>query len=139
MNPAKDVYRIDRDARRFHVDEQEADPLLALAGVVRAHKAEHPVGDVCARGPDLGSADDVLITLPDGARLQRGKVGSGAGLRISLAPDHAFLADQGQETVLLGVRPPGVKNRRQHTGAERGQLGAFGDGRFLVPDVLLRR
>ena len=55
--------RLDRDARRLHVDQQERDALLPLALVRGAHQAEDPVGGLRQRRPGLLAVDDVEVAL----------------------------------------------------------------------------
>ena len=59
-----------------------------LRGVgVGAGEQDHPVGVLGAGGPDLLAVDDVVVAVADGAGLEGGEVGAGAGLAEALAPD----------------------------------------------------
>ena len=57
------VDRIDLDAGRLHVDQQEGDALLPLALVRGPHQAEDPVGPMGVGRPDLLAVDDVVVAL----------------------------------------------------------------------------
>jgi hypothetical protein len=87
------------DARIVHVDQQEADALVLLAGV-GAHQAEAHVGPLAAGGPDLLAVDQEVVALVLGLGLQRGEVGAGARLGEALAPAH-FLPGDGADVLLL--------------------------------------
>src|SRR5579871_3234353 len=73
---------------RLHVDEDEGDAFLRFAGAgIGPAKHEDPVGEVAKGGPGLLAVDEVKIALALSPRLKRGKIGSGAGLGIALAPE----------------------------------------------------
>ncbi|MCY1230498.1 hypothetical protein D9M72_429110 [compost metagenome] len=56
-----------RDAGRMHVEQQERDAFLPLRLAAGAHQAEHPVGPLRMRGPDLGAVQDVVLAVAVGA------------------------------------------------------------------------
>src|SRR5579859_525144 len=60
-------------AWRRHIDQQKADPFVLLA-LVCTDKTEAPVGQMRARGPDLLTVDQPVVTLVLGARLQARQV-----------------------------------------------------------------
>ena len=74
--------------------------MLGRVGV-GAHEAENPVGFIRVRGPDFRAVDQELIALVLGAGLQRCEVGTGAGLRVSLAPSNLAAGDFRQMLALL--------------------------------------
>src|SRR3546814_1716283 len=78
--------RLDRYARRLHVEQQKADPRLRLALVRGADEREHAVREMRVRRPYLRSIEDIILAIGHRAQLQRGKVRSRAGLRKALAP-----------------------------------------------------
>src|SRR5271166_6913701 len=74
-----------REARRFHVEQQESDSLLLLAGVAGAHQREHPIGMLRLGGPDFLTIDDILIAIARGAGFEGGEVRTRAWLGKALA------------------------------------------------------
>ncbi len=58
------------DAGRFHVDENVGDAAVLGRLGIGAHQAEHPVGVLCAGGPDFLAVDDEFIADDLGARAQ---------------------------------------------------------------------
>ena len=75
------------DAGRLHVDQDVRDAAVLRRLGIGAHQAEHPVGVLRARGPDLLAVDDELVADELGAGAQRRQVGAGARLGVALAPD----------------------------------------------------
>ena len=71
---------IDAHAGGGHVDQDECDALLLLAGRIRPYKAEHHVGFVGVRRPDLGAVADVVVAIFDGGHGEGGEVRSGVRL-----------------------------------------------------------
>ena len=96
--------RIDRDARRFHVDQKLCQPVAAVfIGRRRgAEQAEHIVGDMGVAGPDLGAVD-----LPAAVDLGRSGLGGeqiGAGAGLAHADDEAqFAAADAWKYILFDV------------------------------------
>src|SRR3546814_17383369 len=64
--------RLDADARRGHVEQQETDPRLWLALGRGTDEAEHAVGEMGVGGPDLRAVADILPAIEVGAHLERG-------------------------------------------------------------------
>ncbi len=129
------------DARRLHVDQQEADAGLRLGVGIGADQEEAPVGVLTERRPRLLAVDDVVFLAvlghALGAGLQGGEVGAGTRLGIALAPPDLAVTDIGQELGFLLLGPEGVDHGRQHRDAERQDAQGVGAGLFLRPDVLL--
>ena len=71
---------------RLHVDEEVGDAAVLRRIRVGAGEHEHPVGGMRAGGPDLLAVDDEVVAIADGASLEAGEVGAGAGLAVALAP-----------------------------------------------------
>jgi len=130
--------RPDRDARRLHVDEQEADPLVLGRIGVGAHEQEAPVGDVRHRRPDLLAVDDEMLAVQHAARLEVGEVGARVRLRESLAPQLVGGQDLLQMPRLLGRRAVLHQRRAEHREpAAVDELGRLGARHFLEEDDLL--
>src|SRR5690606_37526956 len=89
-------------------------------------------------GPDLGAVDDIVVTVPNGAGLQRGQVRTGTGLGISLTPD--LLAGQDLRQVLLFLLLGAVaeQHRADHPCAEMHRPRCAAEEYLLLEDVLLR-
>ena len=109
-----------RDAGRFHVEQQEADPALLGLGR-RPHQAEDPVGLVGIAGPHLLAVDQPVIALVLGLGLEPGEVGAGARLRIALAPADLAARDLRQIVSLLLLGAEREQRRPEHRDAEAGQ------------------
>src|SRR5205085_11943580 len=60
-----------RDARRFHIDQQERNALLWTRVAARAHQAEDPIGILAERVPGLLAVDAVMSAFAHRARAQR--------------------------------------------------------------------
>ena len=74
------------DARGLHVDQDVGDAAMFRRVGIGADEAEHPVGVLRARGPDLLAVHHELVADDLRARAQGGQVGARAGLGVSLAP-----------------------------------------------------
>ena len=73
--------RPDGDARRLEVDQELAQPLVAVAVLARgAHQRDAVVVAMRARGPDLGAVDAEAARHRLGAGAHRGEVGARIGL-----------------------------------------------------------
>ena len=131
--------RADGDARRFHVDQQEADAFLLLRIGIGANKEEAPVGMLRHGGPGFLAIDDIMIAITHGFCAQRSEVGTGAGLRITLTPPVIARQDAGKEAGLLLGRAEGIDNGADHRQAEGHGADAIGSGQFFRPDEALRR
>src|SRR3546814_20914560 len=77
--------RLDLDAGRVHLEQDKSDTLLRLDIRIGAHEAEHAIGEMRVRRPDLRSVQYIIVAVADRAQLQRGKVGPRSRLRIALA------------------------------------------------------
>ena len=55
------------DAGSFHIDQNVGNPAMLGRLGIGAHQAEHPVGILRARGPDLLAVDDELVAMDFGA------------------------------------------------------------------------
>jgi hypothetical protein len=93
--------RPDRDARRLHREQQVADAGVLDRVGLGAHQAEDHVGFMRGGGPDLLAVDDEVVAVLDPARLQRGQVRPGIGLRIALAPGQLAAQRRGDVLLLL--------------------------------------
>ena len=70
-----------RDVRRLEVDQDLAQPLVAIAVLARgAHQRDAVVVAMGARGPDLGAVDPEAARHRLGTGADRGKVGARVGL-----------------------------------------------------------
>src|SRR2546421_730567 len=90
-----------RDARRFHIDQQERNALLWTRVGARAHQAEDPIGILAERVPGLLAVDAVMSVFAHRARAQRRQIGPRTGLRIPLAPPVLAGNDARQKVILL--------------------------------------
>jgi hypothetical protein len=93
------------DARRLHVDEQEADALVLGGRGIGPHEEEAPVGDVPHARPHLLPVDDVMVAVAHGARLEIREVGARVRLGKPLAPHVISREDALEKPRLLGRRP----------------------------------
>src|SRR5260370_20326204 len=71
----------------------------------------HPPRVMGAGVPYLPAVDLEEVALIDGAGLQRGQGGTGAGFRVALAPGLAPPEHRSQEAALLRLRPPPHQGR----------------------------
>src|SRR5208282_3606402 len=79
-----------------------------------------------------------MIALQFGARLQRGEIGAGAGLRISLAPADFTARDFRQMLFLLRLVAVLQQRRTEHPDAEAVERRAASErGHFLAQDFRL--
>ena len=131
--------RADGDARRFHVDQQEADAFLLLCVGIGADKEKAPVGMLRHGRPCFLAIDDIVVAVAYGFCAQRSEVGTGAGFRITLTPPVIARQDAGKEAGLLLGRAEGVNNRANHRQAEGHGADAIGSRQFFGPDETLRR
>ena len=90
------------DARRLHVDEQIADPVMLGRVGIGAHQQKAPIGEMRARGPHLLPVDDEMVAAIDGARPEAGEVAARAGFGKALAP--ALLAGKDARQMALFLR-----------------------------------
>ncbi len=109
------------DARRRHVEQDEANAQMLGRLGVGADQTEYPVGLIGVGGPDLLAVDDPVVATIFRPRLDRGQVGAGAGLGIALTPADLAAHDGRQEALLLFLGAKGQQRRAQHPDAEAGQ------------------
>ena len=138
---ADQLNRLDRDARAFHVDQDEADALLLLDGGVGAHQGVHPVSRVAVGGPDFRAVDDEVAVLILARRgLQAGQVGAGIGLAETLAPAHAAFHHGRQVLAFLRFGAQFEQHRPKHPHAQVELGRAAGQAQhFLLDDARLLR
>ena len=131
--------RVDLDAfRREVVDQDEGNALLLLFRIrVGPHEAEHLVRLMRARGPDLRAVDDVVVAVRRRLALERGKVGTGAGFRIALAPPVRAVENARQVMVELFLRAMAHQRRPDHGKTHIGTGRRAGGGAFRRPDETL--
>src|SRR4051794_35585352 len=100
---------------------------------IGADETEDPVGVVGVGGPDLRPRDDEIVAVALGAGLQRGEIGAGVRLGVTLAPADLARRDLWQMLFLLGLitvleqsRPehPDAKTRQRRTRADFSHLRA---------------
>ena len=127
----------DRHAGCGHVDEQEGDAFLLFSLAAGAHEAKNHVGVLRQRGPCLLAVDDIVVALPLRLCFERCEIGTGAGLRIALAPPVVAGVDARQVVVLLRLVAEFHDDRCHHGEAEGDQRGRAGGGILFVEDVPL--
>ena len=91
------------DARRVHVDDEQADALVLRHVGIGAHVAEALLGDHGVARPDLLAVDDEVVAVELGAGLQAGEVGARVGLAHADAPDRVAADRRRHELLLLVV------------------------------------
>ena len=131
--------RANGDTRGRHVDQQEGDAALLLSFGVGTHQTEDPVGVLAQRGPGFLTVDDVVIAIAHGAGLQRGQVGTGARLGVTLTPPVGAVEDARQVGGFLFFGAELDDYRSNHVDAERHQTRCAGSGGLFVKDVLFDR
>ena len=80
-------------------------PLCLARRRIGAHETENPIGLVGVARPDFLAVDDEMIASVLGARCERGEIGSGVRLGITLAPADFAAHDRRQKFLLLRFRP----------------------------------
>src|SRR5262245_4378724 len=117
-----------RDARRLHVDQQEADALVFGGAGVGPYEQKAPVGDVGHAGPHFLAVHDEVIAVAHRARLQIGQIGARVRLREALAPELVGCQDLGQMALSLSRRAAlhegGAEHRDAAAAHELRRLGA---------------
>ena len=97
--------RANLNARRPHIDQQEADACLLGTLARGAHQKEAPLGKLGGAGPYLAAPHPVVpalaITLTLRAGAQAGEIGTGVGLGIALTPDFRVAGQRRQEAGAL--------------------------------------
>ena len=92
-------------------------PRCLGASRVGAYEGEDGVGGVGGGGPDLLAVEDEVVAVADGAGLEGGEVGAGAGLGVALGPG-GFAGEDGRQ-VLAALLLAAVEDERwaQHARA----------------------
>ena len=126
----------DGNARRLHVQQQEADAHLADGLVRGPHQAEHPVRPLGIGGPDLRAVQDIVVAIPLGLERQGGQVRSRARLGIALAPPGVGGQDPGQVFGLLLGGAEGHDHRGAHGQPHVRGRGRARQGHLHLEDVL---
>ncbi len=130
--------RANADLLLLHVHQEVREPLVLRRVRVGARHEHAPLRLVGERRPHLLAGDDPLVAVPHRARLQRGEVRAGLGLREPLAPD--LLRGQDRRQVALALLLGAVRDhgRPAHREPEhvRGLRRARADD-LLVEDRLL--
>jgi len=109
---------------------------VLFPGGVGAHQAENPVGEVGIGGPDFLAVDDEIVAVAFGAGLQRGEIGAGIRLGITLAPADQPGGDFWQVLLFLRIGAVFEQRRPQHRDAEGNQRRPRADRRHLLADDL---
>ncbi len=127
------------DARGRHREQDVAYALVLGALAFGAHETEDHVRALGGGGPDFLAVDEKIAAVFNPARLQRGKIGACAGLRIALTPDD-FTAQGGRDVLALLFFAADFQQRRnQHRNALPGNSGwRFGTGEFFGNDTRLK-
>ena len=95
----------DPDAWAVQIDQQKADAGLPRLSIgIGAQERVHPIRMMRPCRPDLMSAHREMIACKGRARGKAGKIGAGAGLGITLRPDHSPRDDGRQMLRLLRRR-----------------------------------
>ncbi|MNO51578.1 hypothetical protein D3C76_419760 [compost metagenome] len=126
-----------RDARGFHIDQQERNAALLTGLGVGAHQAEHPVGKVRQGGPGFLAVDHVVIALAHCAGFQRRQIRTGTRLGVALAPPVLTGKNSGKEVCFLLGGAELDDHWRDHFQAERHHLRCARGKAFLVENMLL--
>ena len=126
-----------RDARRFHIDQQERNALLWTRVAAEAHQAEDPIGILAERVPGLLAVDAVMSAFAHRAGAQRCEIGARTGLRIPLAPPVLAGNDARQKVILLCGSCEAHEHRGDHAQRERDLWRRAGRRTLFVEDVLL--
>lgn len=125
------------DARTIHLHQQECDALLRLAGIVRSHQAENPVGFGGMGRPDFRSVEDQVVPIHHCRHLQRGEVRSRPRLRITLAEEYLARQDAGQEMGLLRGRAEPDDDMGDHVDTHGRQGWRPRRNPFPIEDIML--
>src|SRR3546814_5975267 len=129
--------RLDAEARRGQVEQQETDPRLWLALGRGTDEAEHAVGEMGVGGPDLRAVEDIIPAIAVGAKLERGEIRPRARFRKALAPIILARQDARQIMRALFRRPVMHDDRRDHFQPHWGEVGGAGARAFGGEDVAL--
>src|SRR5213078_3775621 len=112
--------------------QDEADALVLGRRRLAADQAEHPVGLVGVRGPDLVAVDDEGVAVAYGARVERGQVGAGAGLAVALTPADFAAHDLRDVLGALLLAAELEQHRAEHPQPEALERGARVDAAHLL-------
>jgi hypothetical protein len=86
-------------------------------------------------GPELGTVDDVALTVAHGARLQRGEIRAGIRFGKSLAPEHITVGNAGKNAFLLVLGTEFDRRRPKHAGAENHRPRRIGQCDLALENV----
>ena len=126
------------DPRRLHVHDEQRDPLVSRYVRIGAREHAAPARELAPRDPGLLAVEDPAVIRLDGARAQRGEIGSRLRLGEALAPDLVGREDGRDVASLLLVGAEGEQRRAEHVQADdRDELRRSGGGELLVDDDLL--
>ena len=112
-----------------------------LRGIgIGAHQENAPVGILTQAGPDFLAVNQEIVPVQHRLRLQRRQVGSGIGLRKSLAPDLVGIENLGNVALLLGLGAVLHEGRANDADPQAvGRLRRPGAGHFLPVNGLLNQ
>lgn len=114
-------------------------PRCLRSSIDVARQAEHHVGVLGQRGPDLRAVDDVMVAVADRPGLERGEVGTGARFRKALAPPVVAGQDPRQIAALLFLAAKGDDHWADHVDAKGNHARRAGGGNFAVEQIALDR
>ena len=98
-------------ARRAHVDEDLAQPVVSIRTLARAHQGDHPVVLVRAGRPHLGAVHDPPALGGHGTRHHRRQIAARVGFAHPDTERQLAPADGGEEAILL-LRGPDLGDQR---------------------------
>ncbi|MEZ4480508.1 MAG: hypothetical protein R3B97_05040 [Dehalococcoidia bacterium] len=125
------------DARCLHVEQKVTDAAVLGRIGVRTGDEDAHIGAVCAGRPDLLAVDDVVVAIADCAGLERGEIGSGAGLTEELTPGIFAAEDAMEVAVFLLLRAVDHDRWAGPSVADPAGAGRTTPGELLVEDELL--
>ena len=111
---------------------------MLLGFRIGAARQPHVIGVLDQAGPHLLPVDDVIVTVTDRRRAQRGQVGAGLGLGVADREVELTARDLGQEEGLLLVRTEMHDCRRYRIDRQE-RHRCTGDGGFVGEDQLVHR
>ena len=130
--------RVHLDTFTLHIDQDERNALLLLAGVIGAHQAENPVGVLGIRRPDLGAVDNEIIAIALCFGFETRQVRARSRLGVTLTPPIFTLENARQEIFFLLICPVGHDDVGDHHQTKRHHVRDAGKGSLGFVDVLLR-
>ena len=140
MRTIDQLDRLHFDARRVHVDKDEADAFLRfLRRRVRTAEEESPIRVLRQRGPGLLAIQNIMVAVANRCRLEACKVRTCAWLGIALAPPHFAGPNAWQVTSLLLFIAECVDNWRNHRHTEWQRHQRINASILFRPDIALGR